>query len=146
MKGLRGLGLVLGTAAVWALTLSLSRYYAVPFPLNLFTSIAATGLPAFFGAALAYRWRLPQPLVWTIAGYCLGSGISTAVLMGPGEPASRYLLVTLAHAASLTVLAPAQGGGYVPLVGNLVWLLTSVFLGRYGLEAYRGGKGEGMRG
>ena len=137
---LRGLGLVLASGVVWALLLWPVRYYqpVIPFPFGLFAMVLAAGLPAFFAAALAYRWRLPQPVVWAGAGYCLGSGIATAILMGPGETPGRYLQVAAAHAASLTALMPEAGGGLGLALGNLLWLAAAVIVGMYGIDAYRG--------
>ena len=149
MKRLRGAGLVVGCAAVWTATLWLSRYYLVVGPAAIFTTMAAVGLPAFFAGALAYRWRLWQPPVWPAAGYCLGSGLATAALIGPGEPAARYAEAALTHAASVTVLMPSVGGGFVPAWGNLIWLAGVVVIARYGIDAYRGdaplGGGSGRR-
>ena len=144
MKWVRAAGLVLGLALLYALTLSLVRYFApaIPPPFGLFAALPAAGLPAFFAAPLAYRWKLPQPLVWVGIGYCLGSGIATAALLGGGEAPARYLETALVHALSLTVLAPATDGGYLPLWGNLLWLAVAVVLGSYGLDAYRGGRQE----
>jgi len=140
MRWLRGLGLVLGGAAVWTPLLWAARYYALPFPFGLFAPVLACGLPAFFLAALAYRWRLPLPVAWAAAGYCLGSGVATAILMGDGEPPARYVEAALTHAGSLTMLAPAVGGGSIPLVGNLLWLAVVVIVGIYGVETYQKGR------
>ena len=67
------------------------------------------------------------------------SGIFISYNMGGGEPIARYVQVALAHAVSLTVLAPAVGGGYLPLWGDLVWVVLAAFIAMYALEA-AGGK------
>ena len=84
--------------------------------------------------ALAARSRLPLPAVWAAATYCLGSGIVTAILTGPGETLGRYLLVAFLHAGSGTVAMPTIGGGYLPLFGNLAWVLVAYVSGLYGAE------------
>jgi hypothetical protein len=145
MKWLRGAGLLLGSAAIWTGTLWLQYHHGPAFPLGLFTLIAAIGLPAFFAAALAYRFRLPQPVAWAVAGYCLGAGLFTAVNMPPPQPLARYLSVALAHAASLTILAPATDGSFVPLPANLLYLSIAVFTALYGVDAYRGPRNPAPR-
>ena len=139
MKPLRAVGLVLGGAAVWSVTLWLARRYPVEPPTAVFTTVAAVGLPAFFGGALAYRWRLWQPPLWLALGYCLGSGIAVAALMAPGLALEQYASAALAHAGSLTVLVPAPGGGVQPWWPNLVWLAGVVVITLFGIDAYRGG-------
>ena len=139
MKLLRAVGLVLGGAVVWSITLWLARRYPVEPPAAIFTTVAAVGLPAFFGGALAYRWRLWQPPLWSALGYCLGSGVATAALMPPGQTLEGSVRVALAHAGSLTVLVPDPVGTLRPWWANLVWLAGVVIIALYGIEAYRGG-------
>ena len=137
MKAGRTLGLVAGMTAAFAVLLYLARYYggALPFPLGIVLQVAAVGVPAFFGAGLAQRWGLPQPPLLAAAANCLGSGIATAILMGGGETAARYITVALVHAASLTVMVPAVGGGFMTFLMNPIWLLAAYMIAREGVSA-----------
>lgn len=143
---LLGLAVVLGSALIWALALWAVRRWAGALPvIGFFLPIAAIGLPAFFAAALAYRWRLWQPVVWSTVGYCLGSGIATAIdqaqyLQSQGtSPAFGQLAQTvLVHAATLTVFGPATPGPWMQYWGNLLWVVVAVASGLYGIETYRG--------
>jgi hypothetical protein len=144
MKALRGVGLVLGGALAWVVTLRLATALALAYPLGLFVQVAALGLPAFFAAALAYRWRLPQPLIWTVAGYCLGSGLDTAFSYvefcrstGEAWSVGRCAQAFAMNALSLGVEEPVAGGGFAPVWGNMLWLATVIAVGLYGIDTYR---------
>jgi len=139
-RWLSGLGLVVAAALLRALLLAAYRYYqgTLPFPLNLLAMLAAIGLPAYLVGIVASRRQLPLPPAWAVAGYCLGSGVATAVLMGAGETAGRYALTALAHAASFTVLVPAVGGGFVTVLENLLWMAVVVVTAIYGAESRQG--------
>lgn len=147
MRWLLGVLLVVGASLLWVLTLWPSRYYGgvIPFPLGLFTSIAAVGLPAVAAALLACRLDLPRPRVWAAAGYCLGSAIVTSILMGTAESATRYVTVAAAHVATLTLLVPAEGGGFIPYWGDLLWVVVAFVLSGYGVDLYAKRLHEGPR-
>src|SRR5436305_867278 len=104
MKALRGLALLLCGSLVSAALLVPVRYFALPLPFSFFAPILAVGLPAFFAAPLAHRWRLPFPIAWSVLVYSLGSGIATGILL-IGTPGER-LTGGLVNAASLTILGP----------------------------------------
>ena len=131
MKVLRGFALLLGGSLASAVLLVPVRYFALPLPFSFFAPILAVGLPAFFTAPLAHRWRLPFPIAWSVLGYSLGSGIATGTLL-IGSPGERFS-AGLVNAASLTLLGPA--GLYL---GNLLWLIAAGMMGYYGLETYQG--------
>jgi hypothetical protein len=135
---LRGLGLVVGAGLVWTLTLWLNHTFnALPFPFSYLALILAVGLPAFFAAPLAYRWRLPWPVVWSTVGYCLGSALNLALTLEPGIPFSRHLQVAAVHFATATLTLPLVDGSFAPALGNLLWVVCAVVIAQYGLDAYR---------
>lgn len=140
MMILRAAGVVLASAAAYAALLAPARYYggAIPIPLGgLVVTVLAVALPGAGTALLARRWRLSRPSLLALAGYCLGSGAVTSVLMGGGEPAARYVLAGLAHAATATVLMPAEGGGFIPFWGNLLWVAIAFLFAQEGVSAAR---------
>jgi hypothetical protein len=56
--------------------------------------------------------------------------------MGGGESATRYITVALVHAVSLTVMVPAEGGGFMTFIMNPIWLLAAYMIGREGQCAF----------
>ena len=145
MQALRAFGVVLGGALLWAVTHEVLRRVAVPFPLSLVALLVAKGLPAFVVAPLAARWRLWQPALLTTVGYCLGSGISTALSSqafveerGMMMPLSHYAEVGVVHALSLTLMVPLHPRGYTFDPGNVLWLAAVFMMAGYAMETVGG--------